>query len=88
MIATTSREAFKGVKSLGINTRQGRHIMMFLKLRRGQWSRSELSEELGMRLSSVCARVNELMKKGLLESWGTRQCRITGKKVEVLCLPR
>lgn len=88
MIATTSREAFKGIKALGINTRQGREIITLLRTKRGQWSRSELSEELGIRLSSICARVNELMKKGLLESWGTRQCRITGKKVEVLCLPR
>lgn len=88
MIAVTSREAFKGIKALGINSRQGRDIITFLRARRGQWSRSELSEELGIRLSSICARVNELMAKGLIKSWGTRKCRITGKKVEALCLPR
>jgi predicted transcriptional regulator len=88
LIAQTSQEAYRGVKALGINTRQGRAIVAFLKARRGQWSRSELSEELGIRLSSICARVNELMGKGLIKSWGTRKCNITGKKVEAVCLPR
>ncbi len=50
-------------------------------------TRSELASDLGMRMSSVCGRVNELIKAGLLVEDGRRKCAITNESAHPIRLP-
>lgn len=81
MVATTSKLAYREHEEEGKVGKQAREILSFMLRRRRDWSRSELSEELCMRLSSVCGRVNELMAAGKVAHGDMRKCRITGRKV-------
>lgn len=47
-------------------------------------TRAEIETESGIRLSSVCGRVSELMKSGLICERGVRKCRITGVRATVI----
>ena len=49
-------------------------------------TRSELSMILDIRMSSVCGRVNELIKAGLLVELGRRECRITKEPAHTLTI--
>ena len=40
-------------------------------------TRSELSEQLNMRMSSVCGRVHELIKANMIEELPRRKCSVT-----------
>ena len=42
-------------------------------------TRSEISRFTGIRMSSVCGRVNELIKGGLIQEHGRRQCDVTSE---------
>jgi DNA-binding IclR family transcriptional regulator len=81
MVATTSKLAYREHSDAGKVCAQAREILDFIRKSRSTWSRSELAERLGMRLSSVCGRVNELVYGGHLIHAPTRPCRITGKTV-------
>jgi len=50
-------------------------------------TRSEISEETKIRMSSVCGRVNELMQAGLLAENERRKCRITGELAHPVRVP-
>lgn len=50
-------------------------------------SRSDLSKLLGMKLSSVCARVKELLDAGLIHQDGIKTDYETNKKVSTLTAP-
>ena len=81
-VATTSIEAYREHRSSGKLGDQAREIVEFLALRTDRdWSRAELSEEMGLRLSSVCGRVNELLHSGHIEAAPNRACTVTGKKI-------
>ena len=45
------------------------------------YSRRELSKLIGIELSSVCGRVNELLEMGLIEEGCKRKCLISGKLI-------
>jgi predicted transcriptional regulator len=47
-------------------------------------TRSEISETLGMRMSSVCGRIHELIEAGLLKEGDRRRCEITGEPAHTL----
>ena len=49
-------------------------------------TRLDIANEADMRLSSVCARVNELLKDGRLEVFGVKLCQHTQKTVETVWL--
>jgi hypothetical protein len=49
-------------------------------------TRSELSEYAGIRLSSVCGRVNELIKAKLVIEDARRECRVTGEPAHTVTL--
>jgi predicted transcriptional regulator len=51
-----------------------------------RYTRSEISDKTGMRLSSVCGRVNELIKAGMLEEGGRHECRITKEQAHTVTL--
>lgn len=81
-VAITSIEAYREHRSSGRLGDQAREIVEFLALRSYRdWSRAELSEAMGLRLSSVCGRVNELLHSGHIEAAPSRACMVTGKKI-------
>lgn len=47
-------------------------------------SRRQISNGTGLYLSSVCARVNELLQEGKIKEEGTVVCHDTGKEVSTL----
>lgn len=79
MIADTSRSAYREHRASGELGTQQRKLMLFFHGRGGEHTRSELAQSTGMRLSSVCGRVNELVAMGYLEDAPRRACRVTGK---------
>lgn len=81
-VATTSIENYREHKSSGKLGDQSREIVKFLALRTDRdWSRAELAEAMGLRLSSVCGRVNELLHSQHIEPGPSRACTVTGKKI-------
>jgi predicted transcriptional regulator len=50
----------------------------------GPLTRDEIAEKTGMRLSSVCGRVNELVCVGVLEETAPKRSPVTGKLQKVV----
>lgn len=83
MIAETSVTNYREHRSSGRLGAQALEIVQFLANRTDRdFSRAEIAEILGLRLSSICGRVNELIKSDHVEqSAQTRRCQVTGKTV-------
>lgn len=79
LTADTSRDAYREHREAGRLGEQQRRIMLHFHGHGAEWTRSEISEGLGMRLSSVCGRVNELILLGYLAECSRRPCRVTGR---------
>lgn len=82
-VALTSLQNYRQHRDEGRISAQCMEILRYVDDKPGKdFSRAEISEALDMRLSSVCGRVNELLKDGYLESTPhTRHCQVTGKTV-------
>lgn len=87
MIADTSLDAYREHRDSGDLGAQQRQIMKFYHLEGGEFTRSELAEKLGMRLSSVCGRVHELIKLGYLVEGARRPCKVTRIAAHPVKLP-
>lgn len=81
-VAQTSVENYHQHRDTGRLGKQARELYLFLYSHAHcDWSRTELAEALGIRLSSVCGRINELLNSQHIEESFVRQCRVTGKTV-------
>lgn len=81
-VATTSIEAYAKLKSTGRARVKATQIVEFLALHTDRdFSRSELADALGMRLSTVCGQVCPMLRSSTLVAGPTRKCQITGEKV-------
>jgi len=58
--------------------------LVLTALKNGPLTRNEIAETIDRRLSSVCGRINELLRDGLVEVVGTTQDSETDREVEVL----
>lgn len=87
MIADTSRDAYRVHRESGELGAQQRRVMIFFHTHGGEHTRSELAAKIGMRLSSVCGRVNELIKLGYLVEDPRRPCRETSISAHPVRLP-
>ena len=76
MVRGISIEAYERHIESGKQLTQWQKIYAFLEEHR-PLTRSELSERVGIRLSSVCGRVNELLQAGLIEEYERRRCSVT-----------
>lgn len=82
MIATTSIENYHAHKESGRLGKQALFLVQFIAEHTDRdWSRAELAEQTGLRLSSVCGRVNELIHSRHVEVQPNRRCQVTGKTV-------
>jgi hypothetical protein len=89
-VADTSADAFHEHRDSGRLGEQQRRLMLWFHQHGGAHTRAELSQATGLRLSSVCGRVNELVALGYLEEGARRPCRVTGRSAHVLaiCWPK
>lgn len=79
-VSTTSREAYQEHKDAGKVGLQAQRILTSMIEGQG-YSRRELARAMGIELSSVCGRVNELLQIGLLAEGEPRRCGITHKRI-------
>ena len=79
----TSRSSYRTVKTDGTMGRQQQMILSLLKKRPGK-TRLEISHLSGIRLSSVCGRVDELIRAGKLEDNHKRICSISKRTAHVV----
>lgn len=68
----TSRAAAASMDA-GTLAQQERYIVARVRVSRGGLTRQEIADCEEMRLSSVCARVNELIRRGVLMERGERR---------------
>jgi hypothetical protein len=82
MVATTSIENYHEHKRSGKLGQQAANVLEFIERHpHRDWTRAEIAQALHLPLSSVCGRVNELIKARLLIPAPNRPCHISGKKV-------
>ena len=79
-VASTSKQAYEEHILSGKLGMQATLIYKFMKPG-VSYSRRELSKLIGIELSSVCGRVNELLEMGLIEEGSKRKCIISGKLI-------
>lgn len=79
-VADTSIDAYHTHIEEGLAGKQAQTILRGLEDGK-DYSRREIARSLGMELSSVCGRVNELLQIGLLEEAPKRRCTITHKTI-------
>jgi len=79
-VANTSIQAYDEHKAAGKVGAQAHRILGMMD-DKVNYSRKELSKLIGIELSSICGRVNELLSVGLLVEDEPRKCFITGKKI-------
>lgn len=85
-VAATSISAYHDHRDSGALGKQCRQLLGSMRWTI-EYTRSELAIASGLRLSSVCGRVNELMDAGYLVEGPVRPCRVTGKRVSTVRLP-
>lgn len=86
--ADTSRDAFTIHRASGKLSGQQYALVAFLTAHKGSWTRSELAEQTGIKLSAVCGRVSELLHLGTLEELPRRRCGVTGSNAHPVQLAR
>jgi DNA-binding IclR family transcriptional regulator len=87
MVADTSRDAFRDHRDSGALGAQQLQLVRFLARHCSHdWTRSEIATVSGMRLSSVCGRVNELVAVGVVEELPRRRCTVTGRSAHAVRL--
>ena len=82
--AATSRDAYAAFILGPELPRQQRVIVDLLAAHPGGYTRAEIAEATGLRLSSVCGRCHELLERGVVEEFARRPCGVTGISAHVL----
>jgi len=85
-VRDTSREAYKEHAGSGKLTERQGQIIYYLRFKPQGQTRSEIAQGTTLRLSSVCGRVNELIKLGVLTDGPRRKCSVTGINSHVVTL--
>ncbi len=89
MPSSTSIQNYHEHRRSGKLGDQAQQVLDFLTARpNSNYSRAELAEATGLRLSSVCGRVNELVERGYITERPQRPCLITGKTISPVRVKR
>lgn len=87
MTAHTSRLAYDEIRADGTTSKQCGIILDLLRTFPDRpFSRFDIHGVTGMRLASVCGRVNEMIAVGLVVETGTKVDPLTSKTVKTLKL--
>lgn len=82
---STKVESLDALTASGTKDAQLIAIMNFMRdVHQAAFIRNQLSRTLGIQLSSVCGRVNELIGDGQLVRYGRVKDAITGRSVETV----
>jgi predicted transcriptional regulator len=76
-VRNISIEAYEKHHASGRALTQWQKLYVYLSTCSHPKTRAEISATTGIRLSSVCGRVKEMMQAGLLEEFPRRRCAIT-----------
>ena len=89
-VAETQAESYHSITVKQLTARQKQVMACFDGLAAGfaAFTREDLAAITNMRLSSVCGRVRELLDAKRLAVHGEAICAATGKKQQLLGLPR
>lgn len=85
-VRDTSRAAYKEHAGSGKLTEQQAQLVYFLRFKPEGVTRNEIAQGTTLRLSSVCGRVNELIKLNILTDGPRRKCTVTGINSHVVTL--
>lgn len=85
-VRDTSVDSYHEHRDSGKLGKQQQRIVTYMRACPGGYTRSELAAVMGARLSSVCGRINELIKRGIVHDAPRRTCRITGKNAHEISL--
>lgn len=84
MVRDSSWYAYDKLFKQGKRIPQWMKVILAVRMSKNGLTRAEIQSNTGLRLSSVCGRVNELIKERVLCDHETRKCRETGEKVHVV----
>lgn len=82
-IKDTSREAYNELLRTGQAGQQAQFLLSFIENNPGL-TRAEIAEATGLRISSVCGRVKELLEARAIAEGERRPCSLSGKKAYTL----
>jgi len=85
-VRDTSIEAYHAHVESGAFSRQEKVLLKAFHYHI-DYSRSELSEATGIKVSSVCGAVFALVQRGVLVEGPKRPCKITGVTIRPVALP-
>ena len=77
-VQPTSLEAYLRIQDEGIPDTQQDMILMLFRFSREPMTNREMANALGLEPSTVSARRNELIEKGLMRRAGKRECKVSG----------
>jgi len=83
-VRISSLQAYDSVKASGVAVSQRNRVVAWIRAH-PRCSRSDISEGTGVRLASVCGRVNELLKVGaIFERELDKEDAVSHKRVNTL----
>lgn len=80
----TSRDAMAEHRSSGKLGAQQQQVFAALTRSGQAFTRAELAQRTGIRLSAICGRSRELLDLQVIKEGPRRQCSVTGKNAHVL----
>lgn len=78
MIRETSKQVYKEINADGTTSKQQGKIISYLKVHPNV-TRREIAQAMGIDVSSVAGRVNELINANVLSEHPRRKCSISGR---------
>lgn len=79
-VSDTSIEAYHDHRHSGAFSRQQRQLLAAMHAG-NDYSRTELEQLTGIRLSSICGAVADLLELGALIRMPPRPCKVTGRRI-------
>ena len=84
-IRDTSLEVYDEIVGDGTAATQKRAILnLLIRLGGRALTRQEIARSLGLGITAVCGRVNELMKTGAVSDDERKVCAVTGRNVHAV----
>jgi len=84
----TSLEAYRKIAEDGTAETQRERVFSVLFNQGTDLTRAELARASGVRINAVCGRVNEMLRRSVVEELPRRACRITGFSAHPVRVPQ
>lgn len=87
-IRTTSRDAYNDLRDGPVLGHQAQMIQAWVREQGHECSLQEISQGTGIAINAVSGRVNDCKKTGALIEREHRPCRVTGRRIIPVDVPR